>query len=192
MDISNSFTYCDENKKLVIKFIYPPSIGECIKNAISELKKREPSRGLTLINKASLVVCIECYIDGKCKHRLLFTGDADGEDVVTALKENKLVDKEFSYVDMPHHGSETNHPKEFLEIIKTKNIGVSTDGITFDHPSDTTINDLYDYMKKNNTCHLHLNYKQSKYQEHKGLTAEYTIHLTIQIHHHLRRIGTYK
>ena len=54
----------------------------------------------------------------------------DGDDVLTALTKNELVDKEFSDVDMPHHGSETNHPKEFLDVIKTKNIGVSTDGST--------------------------------------------------------------
>lgn len=100
----------------------------------------------------------------------MFTGDADGEDVITALTKNELVDKEFSYVDMPHHGSETNHPKEFLEKIKTKNIRVSTNGGRFHHPSDTTIHHLCEYMKKENTsCNLHLNYKQSKYQEHEGL-----------------------
>ena len=170
MDISRSFIYPDQNKTLVIKFIHPTSTDVCMRKALSKLTKSEASRGLTLINEASLVVYIECCVDGECQHRLFFTGDADGNDVVTALTKNKLVDKEFSYVDMPHHGSETNHPKEFLDKIKTKNIGVSTDGSRFHHPSDTTIDDLYDYMKKNNTCHLHLNYKQSKYQEHKGLT----------------------
>ena len=169
MDISGSVTYSDENKQLVINFIHPTSTDECTRKALSKLTISKPSRDLTLINKASLVVCIECWVNSNCKHRLLFTGDADGEDVITALTKNKLVDQEFSYVDMPHHGSETNHPKEFLDKIKTNNIGVSTNGGMFKHPSHTTINYLYDYMKTNNTCHLHLNYKQIKYQTHEGL-----------------------
>ena len=85
-----------------------------------------PTRENPLINEASVVVYIECLADG-CKHRLLFTGDADGIDVITALSENNLVDEEFSYVDMPHHGSDDKNLAHFLSYIKTKYIVVMED-----------------------------------------------------------------
>ena len=128
---------------LRVIFIHPPP-GDRLDEALEKLKTA-PIRNL--INQTSLVVYIECQVGGECKHRFLFTGDADGKDVVKALKRHSLHDKVFSYVDMPHHGSKNNHPKEFLETIKANRIGVSTNG-KYDHPSNETITLLSEYMKK--------------------------------------------
>ena len=61
---------------------------------------------------------IECLVDNECKHRLSFTGDADGEDVIKALKREKVLNETFACVDMPHHGSDKNSPQYFLSNIK--------------------------------------------------------------------------
>ena len=145
----------DEQHTLRVKFIHPPP-GDRLDEALEKLKTASIRN---LINQTSLVVYIECQVGGECKHRFLFTGDADGKDVVIALKKHSLHDKVFSYVDMPHHGSKNNHPKEFLETIKANRIGVSTNG-KYDHPSNETITLLSEYMKKKKKCHLHFNYPQ--------------------------------
>ena len=58
---------------------------------IIKLKSNDTFRTLTLINRASLVVYIECLVGNECKHKLLFTGDADGGDVIKALEREKLL-----------------------------------------------------------------------------------------------------
>ena len=153
-----TLTLVDGKNKLTVQFIHPPP-GSCLLTAALEKLKDAATRGtLTLINQTSLVVYIECQVGGKCTHRFLFTGDADGTDVITALTNHGLHDKEFSYVDMPHHGSKINHPEEFLRTIKAKNIGVSTNGQKDGHPNVETLDKIYQYMKKKKKCHIYFNY----------------------------------
>ena len=151
-----------KEQKLVIRIIHPPPGEQLLEDAIAELQNTEhrSSRPKNdLINKSSLVVCIECWVGQKCTHRLLFTGDSHGEDVIKALEKGSLLDEEFSYVDMPHHGSKNNDPKEFLKEIKAKNIGVSTNGARHKHPDIDTIVELKKYLKHYNSCNLHFNYQ---------------------------------
>ena len=152
-----------KKQKLVIRIIHPPPEGQLLKDAIAELQNAELQnaelkKSRNLINKSSLVVCIECWVGRECTHRLLFTGDSHGKDVIKALKKRNLLDKEFSYVDMPHHGSKNNDHKEFLEEIKAKNIGVSTNGARYEHPDIETIEELKEYLKGDDSCNLHFNY----------------------------------
>ena len=82
---------------------------------LKEMKKIEKKTvdGLTRINKYGLCFYIEWK--GKEKNcRYLFTRDCDGKDIIEAL--NKVANNvtEFFYIDAPHHGSDSNHMKEFL------------------------------------------------------------------------------
>ena len=68
---------------------------------------------LSLINRVSVVMIVTFSRPGKQDLRALFTADADGKKIVSELH-SQGKSATFDYVDMPHHGSGENHPKEFL------------------------------------------------------------------------------
>jgi hypothetical protein len=81
---------------------------------------------LTPINKWGIVVATAIR-DGE--KSLLFTGDADGKHVIQALNSIKMGDRKWDYVDMPHHGSQHNHPKQFLHGVAAKGKSGKLSGI---------------------------------------------------------------
>lgn len=76
-------------------------------------------------NLSSIVVLVE--IDGR---KLLLTGDAHGNDIVTAWKELGLGDQpaKLDLVKMPHHGSIRNCTKPFVEFFLADHYVFSADG----------------------------------------------------------------
>jgi beta-lactamase superfamily II metal-dependent hydrolase len=87
-------------------------------------------------NLASIVALAEC--DSK---RILLTGDARGDHVMTALDEAGL---SFSLTDrvdvlkVPHHGSDRNAKRSFFEAVPADHYLISADG-KHDNPSVATL-----------------------------------------------------
>jgi beta-lactamase superfamily II metal-dependent hydrolase len=138
------------------------------KDAMQSL--REPKKegnnkskdGLTLINRSGIVLLFQCTIAKENKtYNLLFTGDADGENIYQTLVRKKFDKLIYSYVDMPHHGSSKNHPEEFLKI-NAKKIVVSTNGDHHGHPDQTTLEHLKKYLEKDKSRILYFNYNRHK------------------------------
>lgn len=114
---------------------------------------------LSLINRSSifLVVSLE---GARQKRRCLFTGDADGRDVIATLRKHNELDAEFDYVDIPHHGSYDNHIPEFLEAIRTKKLVVSTKRHK-KRPASLVLKALDQYLIQHGKCLLYFNYTDS-------------------------------
>ena len=83
-------------------------------------------------NKNSIVFIFE--YDG---HRLLFTGDAWGEDICEALKSVDGCKQHFDLVKLPHHGAAGNLSEEFPNVIDSNRFLICTDGVM--HPDKQTI-----------------------------------------------------
>lgn len=88
-------------------------------------------------NVSSIVFLIEYA--GK---RMLFTGDARGDDILTYLKEAKLLDAkgtiEVNVLKLPHHGSKRNLEKDFFAQVLAKTYVISANGAN-DNPDAETI-----------------------------------------------------
>ncbi len=85
------------------------------------------------INNRNSIVFIFEY-DG---HRLLFTGDAWGADIVEALKTVDGCKQHFDLVKLPHHGAVGNLSEEFPSVIDSDRFLICTDGVM--HPDKQTI-----------------------------------------------------
>jgi hypothetical protein len=93
--------------------------------ALQELFVPKGKEDKSVPNLSSIVVLVE--IDGR---KLLLTGDAHGDDVVTAWKELGLGDQpaKLDLVKMPHHGSIRNCTKPFVEFFLADHYVFSADG----------------------------------------------------------------
>lgn len=160
------------------------------KNDLDKAKKLMsilPSR-LTIPNLASASLLIECKIRKQYKYALL-TGDAPGKAIIKGLQRVKAADcnvkrhlylndrYNFTYVDMPHHGSKHNDPREFLDNITTEVCVISANG-KYGHPDDQTLKELchdstsvknllFTYKKnvfRKNFMHFKENFKGKKYE----------------------------
>lgn len=83
------------------------------------------------INNRNSVICTFEYE----QKRLLFTGDAWGEDIVAAVAGDGL--QHFDLVKLPHHGVVGNLSEKIPERIQCSNFLICTDGIM--HPDKQTI-----------------------------------------------------
>lgn len=81
----------------------------------------------SVANLSSTVVVAEC--EGK---RMLLTGDARGDFILQGLQGAGLLDgngaAHFDLLKVPHHGSDRNTTKEFLQAITADHYVVSADG----------------------------------------------------------------
>lgn len=155
----------ENGDKVSFKVVWP---DDCrlnkAKERLSQIKDR-----ITLINESSLAILVSCKLKKENKEIFaLFTGDADGKDIIDGVKNVYMSDSErilksLTYVDMPHHGSFYNNHKYFLDNIKSKIIMVSTNGKKHRHPHNQTFNCLIDQIKKNN-CKLYFNYDFDTYK----------------------------
>ena len=87
-------------------------------------------------NLSSIVVLVE--VEGR---KILLTGDARADDIIDGFKEKRLSNKlpmTLDVLKMPHHGSDRNMTKKFLEAFPAKNYIVSADG-TYGNPDPNTI-----------------------------------------------------
>ncbi|MDD3339254.1 MAG: MBL fold metallo-hydrolase [Lachnospiraceae bacterium] len=114
-------TYCEQSQS---PLAYQSDYGQSLeKLGEAVIRRKDKSQS----NRAS-VVFIFCY-EGK---KLLFTGDAWGTDIVTALPP-KIT---FDLIKLPHHGAVGNITEEWKDI-RCKSFLVCTDGIA--HPDKQTI-----------------------------------------------------
>ncbi len=93
--------------------------------ALQELFVPRARQEKSVPNLSSIVVLVE--VDGR---KLLLTGDAHGDDVVTAWKELGLGDQpaRLDLVKMPHHGSIRNCTRPFVEFFVADHYVFSADG----------------------------------------------------------------
>ena len=120
-------------------------------------------------NMASASLLIKCSKNSEPSQFALLTGDAPGEDIIKGLETVKEIaeipysDECYSldYVDMPHHGSKNNDPKDFLSKIKARVCLISTNG-RYGHPDDITLQELNKAMKNNNVEKLLFTYSIEK------------------------------
>jgi hypothetical protein len=89
-------------------------------------------------NLSSIVVLVE--IDGKS---LLLTGDARGDDIVSAWKDLGLPDSRrvIDVLKVPHHGSFANSSEEFVRFFTASHYVFSADG-HFDNPDPPVLEGL--------------------------------------------------
>ena len=101
-------------------------------------------------NLSSIVVLVE--VGGR---KLLLTGDAHGDDIVSAWKELGLGDKPVSIdlLKMPHHGSIRNTTQPFLEFFVADHYVFSADG-KHDNPDAPTLEAVVK-MHRNRKIVLH-------------------------------------
>jgi hypothetical protein len=87
-------------------------------------------------NLSSLVMLVEVG-----KRKILLTGDARGDDVIDGFKDAKLgkdLPMKLDILKMPHHGSDRNITKEFLESFIADHYVISADG-KFGNPDPGTL-----------------------------------------------------
>jgi hypothetical protein len=103
--------------------------------AMQELFLPAKSLDKSVPNLSSIVVLVE--VGGK---KLLLTGDAFGNDVVSAWDELGLGagPVKLDLLKMPHHGSNRNCTKKFLEFFEADNYVFSANG-KFDNPDPETV-----------------------------------------------------
>jgi beta-lactamase superfamily II metal-dependent hydrolase len=75
------------------------------------------------------------------RRKILLTGDARGDDIVAGFKD-AMPDVELpmkvDILKMPHHGSDRNMTKAFLQSFPADHYVISADG-TFGNPEDNTL-----------------------------------------------------
>lgn len=87
-------------------------------------------------NLSSLVMLVVI-----AKRKILLTGDARGDDIVDGCKDAGLkLPLKLDILKMPHHGSDRNITKKFLESFPAKHYVISADGKYGNPDSDTVEN----------------------------------------------------
>lgn len=106
----------------------------------------------SVFNLSSIVVLAEAG-----KKRMLLTGDARGDDVMSSLKSSGLLKSGNIHVDLlklPHHGSDRNVATEFFRAVTADHYVVSADG-RFGNPEISTLQMISEARGKDKfTIHL--------------------------------------
>lgn len=93
------------------------------------------------------------------KYKFLFLGDAQPKGIVRHLeklgysKENPL---NVDLFKVAHHGSKSNTNSELLEMVRSTNYSISTDGSEHNHPNKRTLARI---LKSNPDAIFHFNYE---------------------------------
>jgi len=103
--------------------------------ALQDLFLPDKSLDRSVPNLSSIVVLVESQ-----RRKLLLTGDANGNDIVTAWGELGLEvgPVKLDLLKMPHHGSVRNIPKKFLEFFTADHYVFSANG-KYDNPDPPVI-----------------------------------------------------
>jgi beta-lactamase superfamily II metal-dependent hydrolase len=99
---------------------------------------------------------------GKCS--FLFLGDSHPKGIVKYLQKLKYSKDEPLNVDLikvAHHGSKSNTNKELLEIVRSTNYYISTDGSEHNHPNKRTLARI---LQSNPDAVFHFNYEHIRDQ----------------------------
>ncbi|MDG2532189.1 hypothetical protein P6144_00880 [Sphingomonas sp. HITSZ_GF] len=106
-------------------------------------------------NLSSIVVLLE--VNGK---KLLLTGDALGDQVVTGLEEARIIEKggvlDVDLLKLPHHASIRNVTPKLLKQVRAKHYVASGDG-TYGNPDRATL-ELLEKIRPEGGYTVHLTY----------------------------------
>ena len=148
--VANPNTPIITKQGLRIFMLTPSAIDKSRRTAANKMRLTSP-------NRASASLLIECQISEGGTTRYIYallTGDTPGRKIIRGLQnvvaENATLAQHlrpngyynFKYIDMPHHGSKHNNPREFLAQIKTEVCVVSTNSRYYNHPDDETLKEL--------------------------------------------------
>ena len=128
--------------------------------ALQELFLPRKSQDKSVPNLSSIVVLVE--VGGR---KLLLTGDAHGDDIVSAWKELGLGENPVSIdlLKMPHHGSIRNTTQPFLEFFVADHYVFSADG-KHDNPDAPTLEAVVK-MHRNRKIVLHFTNQDVTWEE---------------------------
>jgi ribonuclease BN (tRNA processing enzyme) len=127
--------------------------NDWLRKHLSPLSKASDLQALKILdtsvaNLSSIMFMVESQ--GK---KILFTGDGLGEDVLDVLSEGGLLDSEGKYhvniMKVPHHGSERNASKEFVDRVTADAYVISANGRD-DNPSLATLKWIIESKRKKN------------------------------------------
>lgn len=95
---------------------------------------------------------------------ILFTGDIDCKNII-----DKVKNKSYSLIKIPHHGSKNNIDRSFLKSVKCKNYLISTDGSGRSrHPDLETIA----FIAESQQTNIYINYKLNEFSIDNDLINE--------------------
>jgi hypothetical protein len=121
----------------------------------------------SIFNLSSIVVLAEAEVRPGEKRRMLLTGDARGDDILTGLEEAGLLDAGPLHVDLlklPHHGSDRNVETDFFRRVTADHYVVSGDG-KHGNPEVATFEMIF-AARGGADFHLHLTYDPGELVEH--------------------------
>lgn len=148
------------DEKLLIDSIDPISSTNLDLNDLEKWSACSSDKDLSITNISSIAICIRFY-----GYKLLFPGDAAGEDLVAALLRWSQRYNESLYFDvikLPHHGTLRNCGK-LLDAVDGKYFLISTDGKHHLHPSKETLAKIVAYSGED-TRILLFNYENDMYR----------------------------
>lgn len=147
------------DEKLLMDSIDPISATNLDLNDLEKWSACSSGKDLSITNISSIAICIRFY-----GYKLLFPGDAAGEDlVVTLLRWSQRYNESlyFDVIKLPHHGTLRNCGK-LLDAVDGKYFLISTDGKHHLHPSKETLAKIVAYSGKC-TRILLFNYENDMY-----------------------------
>ena len=133
------------DEKLLMDSIDPISATNLDLNDLEKWSAWSSGKDLSITNISSIAICIRFY-----GYKLLFPGDAAGEDlVVTLLRWSQRYNESlyFDVIKLPHHGTLRNCGK-LLDAVDGKYFLISTDGKHHLHPSKETLAKIVAYSGK--------------------------------------------
>ena len=170
--VANPNTPIITKQGLRIFMLTPSAIDKSRRTAANKMRLTSP-------NRASASLLIECQISEGGTTRYIYallTGDTPGRKIIRGLQkvvaapENATLAQHlrqngyynFKYIDMPHHGSKHNKPREFLAQIKTEVCVVSTNSRYYNHPDDETLVQLRTALKDRRIQQLLFTYQKMR------------------------------
>lgn len=148
------------DEKMLIDSIGAISATDLDLNNIEKWSACSGEKDSSITNMSSIAICIRFY-----GYKLLFPGDAAGEDLVAALVRWSQRYNESLYFDvikLPHHGTLRNCGK-LLDAVDGTYFLLSTDGKHNLHPSKETLAKIVDHSGEY-TRFLLFNYENDMYR----------------------------
>ena len=165
------------DEKVLTDNLEPISIATLDLNCIEKWSTCSSEKDLSITNISSIAMCIRFY-----GYKLLFPGDAAGEDLAAALIHWSQQFNESLYFDvikLPHHGTLRNCSK-LLDTVDGTYFLLSTDGKHYGHPSKETLAKIV-VRSGEHTRFLLFNYENNMYRlfHQEEYEAKYGYHSQI-------------
>lgn len=148
------------DEKVLTDNLEPISIDALDLNCIEKWSACSSKKDLSITNISSIAMCIRFY-----GYKLLFPGDAAGEDLAAALMRWSQRYNEplyFDVIKLPHHGTLQNCGK-LLDTVDGTYFLLSTDGKHYGHPSKETLAKIA-VRSEGSTRFLIFNYENDMYR----------------------------